>query len=94
MAYVLTQFKVKDFMQWKTVFDEFIPIRKHYSSKGAVAYRVAGEQYSVVVLTEFDDLERATELYASQDFKDAIERAGVIGTENIILMEQVDRLSG
>lgn len=94
MSYVLTQFRVKDFAQWKVVFDEFVPIRKRYGSKGAVAYRVRGNLDDVVVLTEFADMDRATELYASQDFKDAIERAGVIGTENIVLLEQVDRLSG
>ena len=49
---------------------------------------------SVVVLTEFADMEQATELYASQDFRDAIQRAGVIGAPVVTLVEEVDRLSG
>jgi len=93
MAYVLTQFSVEDFPKWKVVFDEFVPIRKHFSSKGARAFRVLGDPKQVVVLTEFADMDQATELYASQDFKDAIERAGVKGTETILLLEEVDRLS-
>ena len=94
MAYVMTQFSVKDFMVWKRVFDEFVPIRKRYSSKGARAYRVLGTPDSVVVLTEFEDMDRAVELYASQDFKDAIQRAGVIGSPVVTLIEEVDRLPG
>ncbi len=94
MAYVLTQFSVEDFMKWKRVFDEFIPIRKHYSSKGARAFRVLGQHDAVVVLTEFADMDQATELYASQDFKDATRRAGVIGSPVVTLIDEVDRLSG
>jgi len=93
MAYVLTQFSVEDFPKWKVVFDEFVPIRKHFSSKGARAFRVLGDPKQVVVLTEFADMDQATELYASQDFKAAIDRAGVKGTETILLLEEVDRLS-
>lgn len=93
MAYVLTQFTVEDFMTWKVVFDEFVPIRKRYSSKGARAFRVLGDPKAVVVLTEFEDLDRAVEMYASKDFKDAILRAGVIGTEVVMSLEEVDRLS-
>jgi len=47
-----------------------------------------------VVLTEFADMDQATELYASQDFKDAIQRAGVIGSPVVTLIDEVDRLSG
>lgn len=93
MAYVLTQFSVEDFMKWKVVFDSFVPIRKHYSSKGARAFRVLGDPNAVVVLTEFSDIERAIEMYASQDFKDAVERAGVIGSQVVTLLEEVDRLT-
>lgn len=93
MAYVLTQFTVKDFIQWKVLFDEFVPIRKHHSSKGARAFRVLGDPNAVVVLTEFEDIDQAIEMYQSQEFKDAIERAGVLGTEAVKLLEEVDRLS-
>lgn len=92
MAYVLTQFSVKDFIQWKVVFDEFVPIRKRHSSKGARAFRIVGDPNRVIVLTEFEDTEKAIEMYASQEFKDAIQRAGVIGTESVRLLEEVDRL--
>ncbi|MHB0966430.1 MAG: cyclase [Bellilinea sp.] len=93
MPYVLTQFSVKNFSQWKVVFDEFVPIRRHYSSKGARAFCVSNNPESVVVLTEFEDLERAIEMYASKDFKDAIQRAGVIGSPVVTLLKEVDRLS-
>jgi uncharacterized protein (DUF1330 family) len=93
MSYVLTQFSVKKFVQWKVVFDGFVPIRKHYSSKGARAFCVRGNPESVVVLTEFEDMEQAVELYASKDFNDAIQRAGVIGSPVVTLLEEVDRLS-
>ncbi len=66
MSYVLTQFSVKNFSQWKVVFDEFVPIRKHYSSKGARAFCVSNNPESVMVLTEFEDLERAIEMYVSK----------------------------
>ena len=92
MAYVLTQFSVEDFTQWKVVFDSFVPIRRNYSSRGARAFRMPGDMHKVVVLTEFADLDRAVALYASQDFKDAIQRAGVIGTEQVTLLEEIDRL--
>jgi len=46
------------------------------------------------VLTEFAYMDQATELYASQDFKDAIQRAGVIGSPVVTLIDEVDRLSG
>lgn len=92
MAYVLTEFSVKDFMSWKVLFDEFIPTRRHHSSKGARAFRVLGNPNAIVVLTEFEDIDQAIEMYESQDFKDAIERAGVIGTETVKLLEEVDRL--
>lgn len=92
MAYVLTEFSVKDFMSWKVLFDEYVHTRKKYSSKGARAFRVLGSSNAVVVLTEFEDIDQAIEMYESQDFKDSIARAGVIGTESVKLLEEVDRL--
>lgn len=92
MATVLTQFTVQDFMKWKIVFDEFVPYRRKYGSKGARAFRVLRDPQAVMVLTEFEDFDRAAEMYASQEFKDAIQRAGVIGTEVVLSLEEVDRL--
>lgn len=92
MATVLTEFSVKDFIQWKVLFDEYVHTRKQHSSKGARAFRVIGNPNAVVVLTEFEDIDQAIEMYESQDFKDSIQRAGVIGTESVKLLEEVDRL--
>jgi uncharacterized protein (DUF1330 family) len=47
----------------------------------------------VVLVAEYENLEKARQLFQSQEYREAIKRAGVSGPPEISFLNEVDRLS-
>ena len=89
MTYVLVRFTVEDLAKWKLVFEEAAELRKNYGSKGVRAFSKADNPSEVVILGEYDDVEKARQLFQSQEFREATKRAGVMGPPDVTFLNEV-----
>jgi heme-degrading monooxygenase HmoA len=74
------------------VFDEAASLRQSYGSKGVRVLRNLDQPKEVVIVGDYEDLERARQLFQSPEFRAAIQRAEVIGRPEVSFLEEVDRL--
>ena len=88
MAHILVHEKVKDFASWKATFDSNAEMRSNAGSTGGLVLQSADDPNEVVILLEWEDLDRAREFAASAGLKEAMERAGVVGDAHIHVLEQ------
>jgi hypothetical protein len=59
MPYLLLRHKVTDYEQWKSVFDAHCVTRQANGSRGGQLFRNASDPNELVVLLEWDVLEKA-----------------------------------
>jgi len=83
MVHVLVSHKVKDYAQWKEVFEENAKVRKESGSKGGRLFRDEQNPDNVAVLFEWEDIAKARTFFESEFLKDAAKRAGVIGRPEV-----------
>ena len=89
--YLLVRLKVEEYAKWKPVFDEMGTTRKAASSKGGYVYRNIDDSNGVVVLLEFEDLEKTRQFTESEELKQAMQRAGVLDKPEIYFLEVIDK---
>ena len=90
MPSLLIRHHVADYLAWKAVFDEHEPARRANGSQGGWLFR-STESGEVLVLLEWDDLERARLFADSDDLREAMARAGVTDRPDIWFLEDVGR---
>lgn len=88
MATVLIQHKVKDFAEWKKVFDSAADMRTSSGEISAQIFRDAGDPNSLTVLNKWDSLENAQKFVHSPDLKAAMEKAGVAGPPTVLFLNE------
>ena len=92
MPYLLEQHKVHDYALWRAVFDADAAGRKTAGCRGARILRNADDPEEVVVLFEWDTLERARQRIESatlgREFEEAGASGGIGRTEFYLLEEQ------
>ena len=79
MAYMLELHKVADYDRWRSVFDEDTSNRANSGSLGAQIFRDAGDPTQVVVLFEYESVEKARERVESDALQKKFEQAEVAG---------------
>lgn len=82
-VHVLVRHKVKDYEQWKEVFEEHASVRQEAGSKGGRVFRNEKDPKDVAVLLEWDDMAKARVFFESSFLHRALERAGVVGNSEI-----------
>ena len=92
MTYSIVRLAVKDYAQWKTVFDEATTLRKSYGSRGVRVFRSVDKPNELVLLAEYEDIQRARQLFQSAEFREATQRAGVTGLPDVTLADEVHQL--
>jgi heme-degrading monooxygenase HmoA len=93
MPYLLIRAAVEDYAKWKPVFDEGSAARKASGSKGGHLFRNADNPNEIVILFEWDDLEKARHFTQSDYLRQAMQRAGITGRPDLYLLDEVERLS-
>lgn len=66
MPYILIRHKVKNYARWKPVFDEHGATREENGSWGGHLFRNADDPNEIVILLEWDSLERARKFVKSE----------------------------
>ena len=88
MAYMIVKNSVKDYDTWKSVFDSKSDLRKSSGEKSHQILREVGDANNLVVVNEWDSLDRAREFAASPELKAAMEQAGVTSKPEISFLEE------
>ena len=93
MPYLLERHKVRDYARWREVFEADSSNREAAGCRGARIFRHAQDPEEVVVLFEWDSLERARRRIESAELREKFEEAGVGGgvgeTEFYLLEEEI-----
>ncbi len=93
MPYLLVRHKVEDYAKWKPIYDQHGTTRKASGGQSAQLFRNANDPNELVILFEWDDLEKARQFAQSEDLRQAMQRAGVADQPNIYFLEEVERVS-
>jgi heme-degrading monooxygenase HmoA len=82
----------ENFEKFKPFFDAASNARKSAGSKGGYLFRDAEDPNHVIILLEWDNLEKAKEYIQSEYVKNIMVEAGNIGTPEDILIELVEKV--
>lgn len=93
MAYLLVRHRVKDFAKWKPIFDEHSGTRKTSGSKSSHVFRNSNDPNEIVLLFEWDDIQKARQFAESEDLRRTMEREGVSGKPDVYFLEEIERTS-
>ena len=90
MAHLLVRQKVESYAKWRPVFDEHDATRVAAGQVGMPqVFRSGDDPWEVVILMEWDELERARQFTSSPELKEAMEKAGVTDMPTITFLSQV-----
>lgn len=90
MATVLVRHKVKDFAQWKAVYDSVKPMVKEKGGKSQRLLKNSSDPNELVILTEFDDVDKAKAFAQSDELKQAMQKAGVSEVVSMLFLDEVE----
>jgi heme-degrading monooxygenase HmoA len=85
MPYILVRQEVEDYIKWKPVFDDSSSFRRENGSKGRSVFSGKDNPKEVVVLLEWDHLGKAREFIQSDELREAMQKAGVVGKPDICI---------
>lgn len=89
MPSLLIRHRVADIAAWNTVFAEQEIVRRANGSLGGRLMCATADPHDLLILLEWDDLERARLFLDSDDLREAIRRGGVIGEPEVWFLEDV-----
>ena len=90
MPYLLVRHKVADYAKWKPFFDQHGATRQASGSQGGRLLRNANDLNELVILFEWDDLEKARQFAQSNELREIMQRAGVVDQPDIYFLEEVE----
>ena len=91
MAYILVRHKVQDYAKWKPGFDEHATTREANGSKGGLVFRNADDPNEVLVLLEWDDLEKARQFAQSSDLREKMQEVGVVDQPDVYFLNGITK---
>jgi hypothetical protein len=91
MGMMIIRHKVRDYGQWRPIFDRHADMQKRAGLINPRVYHSADSNKSeIVVVFDTEDTNKAKDFAASADLKEAMEKAGVIDTPTIYFLESID----
>lgn len=93
MATVLVRHKVSDFAKWKAVYDEYKPKVKLQGGKSQKLLMNAEDPHEIVVITEFENINKGREWAKSAELRQAMEKAGVSDSPTLFFLEEKESVS-
>jgi heme-degrading monooxygenase HmoA len=93
MPYLLLRHKVTDYEQWKSAFDAHSVTRQANGSRGGQLFRNASDPNELIILLEWDVLEKAREFVKSEDLRALLQRAGVVDHPTISFLKDGEPVS-
>ena len=88
MASILVQHTVKDYAEWKKVFDSAKDLRTSSGEISAQVYRDASDPNKITVMNKWDSMANAQKVVQSPEMKAAMEKAGVVGAPAVYFLNE------
>jgi hypothetical protein len=91
MGMMIIRHRVRDYGQWRPIFDGHAEMQKAAGLTNPRIYHSADSNKSeIVVVFDTKDTKRAKEFAASADLKEAMTKAGVVDMPTIYFLESID----
>ena len=87
MMHMLVRHKVADFSKWKPVYDAHASARQSAGLKEEHLLRNADDPNEVILLFSADDLDKAKAFAASDELRQAMQKAGVSDKPDVYFLE-------
>jgi hypothetical protein len=84
---MLVRHKVADFANWKPVYDAHLPARQEAGLKEEHPFRNAEDPNEVLLLFSMEDVDKAKAFAASDDLREAMNKAGVSDKPNVYFLK-------
>lgn len=82
-SYMLIRHKVRDFPEWKPVYDAHLPKREEAGLSEKYLLHSAADPNEVFMLFEVQDLDRARHFAESADLREIMQKSGVIDQPDV-----------
>ncbi len=86
ITYMLVRHKVRDYSVWKRGYDAHLPKRIEAGLTEKHLFRSTNDTNEVIILFEAKDLGRAKAFSESPDFRETMEKAGVIDKPDVYFL--------
>lgn len=83
MIQVLVHHQVADYNNWRSVFDAALDFRHKGGECSCRIFRKTGNPNDLTLLFEWEDIERAKHYMSSEELRDKMHQAGVVGVPEI-----------
>ncbi len=90
MAWIHMHYRVQDYNKWKEVYDKTAEYKRHQGWKRYRLYQVAGNRNDLVVMEQFDTLERAQAYGGSDYLRQAQDQAGVVPPVEVLYIDGLE----
>jgi quinol monooxygenase YgiN len=88
MASILIQHTVKDFAEWKKVFDSNKDLRTSSGELSAQVYRDSSDPNKITTINKWNSLANAQKFAHSPELKAGMEKAGVVGAPAVYFLNE------
>jgi quinol monooxygenase YgiN len=88
MASMLIQHTVKDYAEWRKVFDSAKELRTSNGELSYQIYRDSTDTNKLTIINKWNSLANAQKFAHSPELKAAMERAGVMGAPTIYFLNE------
>ena len=85
--HMLVRHKVADFTNWKPVYDEHLTARQKAGLKEIHLFRKTENPNEVILLFSVEDPDKAKAFAASDDLRQAMQKAGVSDKPDVYFLE-------
>jgi hypothetical protein len=89
MGMLIIRHKVKDYDQWRPMFDKHSLMQQAAGLSNPRVFRSADDKSEIVVVFDTKDTERAKDFAASPDLRETMAKAGVMDDPTIYFLESV-----
>jgi heme-degrading monooxygenase HmoA len=83
MTLVVVRHEVADYPTWKAVFDAALDLRHQHGERSCRIFHDAGHVNQLILLLEWENLEKARAFMASDELKAQMAKAGVKGEPRV-----------
>ncbi len=87
MVHMIIRHKVADYSRWKEAFDAHLNLRKAAGETEARVMVSVDDPREVTLFFDWDSLDRARRFVGSDDLKQAMKLAGVVGDPDVRFLE-------
>ena len=87
MVHVLIRHKVADFAKWKPIYDAHSSARQNAGLREEYLLRNVDDPNEVILLFSAEDLEKAKTFAASDDLRQAMQKAGVSDKPDVYFLK-------